>query len=69
MRTSIVLIASLAILDATMAFAASPDWKGVGQALGREGAMQGEVYRVGLPRSDLKVRLDGVDIKPGLALG
>jgi len=27
------------------------------------------VYRVGLPRSDLKVTLDGVDIKPALALG
>jgi hypothetical protein len=31
--------------------------------------MPGGVYRVGLPRSDLKVTLDGVAIKPGLALG
>jgi hypothetical protein len=49
---------------------AEPDWKAVAQALGKEGAVQpGGVYRVGLPRTDLKVRLDGVDIKPGLALG
>jgi len=49
---------------------AEPDWKAVAQALGKEGAVQpGGVYRVGLPRSDLKVKLDGVDIKPGLALG
>lgn len=49
---------------------AEPDWKSVAQALGKEGAVQtGGVYRVGLPRTDLKVRLDGVDIKPGLALG
>ncbi len=49
---------------------AEPDWKAVAQALGKEGAVQGGgVYRVGLPRSDLKVRLDGVDIKPGFALG
>src|SRR5215216_5484629 len=49
---------------------AEPDWKAVGQALGKEGAVTpGGVYRVGLPRTDLKIRLDGVDIKPGFALG
>src|ERR1700731_5162125 len=31
--------------------------------------MPGGVYRVGLPRSDLKVVLDGVEVKPALALG
>ena len=31
--------------------------------------MPGGVYRVGLPRGDLKVTLDGVEIKPALALG
>jgi Domain of Unknown Function (DUF1259) len=29
----------------------------------------GAVHRYGLPRSDLKVTLDGVSIKPGFALG
>src|SRR5206468_3990546 len=49
---------------------ADPDWKAVGQALGKEGAvMPGGVYRVGMPRTDLKVTLDGVDIKPRFALG
>src|ERR1700730_3071761 len=49
---------------------AEPDWQAVAKALGKEGAVQpGGVYRVGLPRSDLKVKLDGVDVKPGLALG
>src|SRR5206468_6872969 len=32
-------------------------------------AMPGGVYRIGLPRSDLKVTLDGVEIKPAFALG
>jgi len=32
-------------------------------------AMRGGVYRVGLARTDLKVTLDGVEIKPALALG
>src|SRR3712207_6121668 len=53
----------------TLPAQADPDWKAVGQALGREGSVQGGVYRVGLPRTDLRVRLDGVEIKPALALG
>jgi hypothetical protein len=51
-------------------FAADIDWKKVEDALGKAGAAQPDgVYRVGLPRSDLKVTLDGVEIKPTLALG
>jgi hypothetical protein len=64
----ILLVAGLAI--APPVSAAEPDWAAVAKALGKEGVVQGGgVYRVGLPRSDLKVKLDGVDIKPGLALG
>jgi hypothetical protein len=57
-------------LSSTGATAADNDWQRVGEALGKPGqAMPGGVYRVGLPRTDLHVKLDGVDIKPGLALG
>jgi hypothetical protein len=43
-------------------FAADIDWKKVEDALGKAGAAQPDgVYRVGLPRSDLKVTLDGVE--------
>jgi uncharacterized protein DUF1259 len=46
------------------------DTAGITQALGRPGQiMPGDVYRVGFPRTDLHVTLDGVTIKPGLALG
>ncbi|RUV10077.1 MULTISPECIES: DUF1259 domain-containing protein [unclassified Mesorhizobium] len=49
---------------------AAPDWKAVAHALGKSGQeLSGGVYRVGLPRSDLKVTLDGVELKPALALG
>jgi biotin operon repressor len=42
----------------------------VGDALGKTGSeMPGGVYRVGLPRTDLKVTLDGVELKAGFALG
>ncbi len=54
-----------------LAVAADDGWQArVGQALGKPGAnMPGGVYRVGLPRSDLKATLDGVALKPGFALG
>src|SRR3982750_1945356 len=51
------------------AFAQNP-WDPVAKALGRSGTeMPGGVYRVGLGRSDLKVTLDGVQVRPTLALG
>ena len=50
--------------------AAPADWKAVEQALGKAGSMQpGDVYKVSLPRSDLKVTAGGVQLKPALALG
>ncbi|HYS77080.1 MAG TPA: hypothetical protein VEM38_13380, partial [Burkholderiales bacterium] len=49
----------------TAAFAADDDWAPVAQALGRSGAqLPGGIYRVGLGRSDLKVTLDEVTIRP-----
>src|SRR6266704_493963 len=50
--------------------AAAADWKPVEQALGKAGSMQpGDVYKVSLPRSDLKVVIGSVQLKPALALG
>jgi hypothetical protein len=49
---------------------AANDWKPVEQALGRSGQLQGDgAYKFGLPRGDLKVTVDGVQVKPTLALG
>jgi hypothetical protein len=45
------------------------DWQKVDDALGRKPAVSGDVRRYGFPRSDLSVTLDGVTIKPTLALG
>ncbi len=41
----------------------------IDQALGRSGQKTGEVYKVSFPRGDLHVSVNGVAIKPGLALG
>lgn len=51
------------------AHAQSIDWQKVDDTLGRKGAVTADVHRYGFPRSDLSVSLDGVAIKPGLALG
>lgn len=49
---------------------AATDWKAVEQALGKAGSMQpGDVYKVSLPRTDLKVTVGAVELKPALALG
>lgn len=61
---------ALSTLMAVPAIAQDSKWNPVGQALGKSGSvMPGGIYRVGLPRSDLHVTLDGIDLKPGFALG
>src|SRR5262252_3251338 len=61
------LCASLAI--STAANAQTVDWQKVDEVLGRTAAVTGDVHRYGFPRSDLQVTVDGVTIKPSLALG
>jgi Domain of Unknown Function (DUF1259) len=51
------------------AHAQDVNWQQVDDVLGRKPAVAGDVHRYGFPRSDLSVTLDGVTIKPALALG
>jgi Domain of Unknown Function (DUF1259) len=53
----------------TSAHAADIDWQKVDDAFGRKPGVSGDVHRYGFPRTDLTVTLDGVTIKPALALG
>ena len=70
MRQNLGLLTLVAMLSIpTVVNAAEIDWKKVDAALGKTAAVSGEVHRYGLPRSDLHVALDGVAIKPALALG
>ena len=65
------LAAAVVIVTATGVLA-QPDaeWAAVEQVLGSKGAVQpGSVFRVGMPRSDLKVTVLGVAVRPGFALG
>lgn len=67
LKQSLTFAAIFACLS-TSALAA--DWSAVASALGKSGTEgAGGAYRVGLPRTDLNVMLDGITLKPTLALG
>jgi hypothetical protein len=63
------MAAILAVSLNTPASSQEIDWQKVDDALGRKAAVSGDVHRYGFPRTDLSVTLDGVTIKPALALG
>jgi hypothetical protein len=65
--TIAMTVAAVALAAAAQAQAIN--WDKVDAALGRKAAVGGDVHRYGFPRTDLTVTLDGVTIKPGLALG
>ena len=70
MRRSILAIVAVAAFGWSWPAHANVAWQEVEQALGRKATvLPGDVHRFGFPRSDLKVTLDGVEIKPALALG
>jgi hypothetical protein len=70
MKRQLIFVAVVtAVAFPALSKAAEIDWKKVDAALGKTAAVSGEVHRYGLPRSDLHVTLDGVAIKPALALG
>ena len=64
-----MLFASLSLEGGTSPPAAETDWTKVDLIFGRTVAVTGAVHRYGLPRTDLKVSLDGVQLRPGFALG
>jgi hypothetical protein len=67
-----MVLGSMAMLGmpAAVPAAAQPDWKAVEQALGKSGQLQaGDVFRIGMPRTDLNVTVKGVPVRAGFALG
>lgn len=57
------------VLSSILGFSQGLDTAKVDEALGRSGQKIGDVYKFGFPRSDLHVVVNGVAVKPGLALG
>lgn len=70
MRLLIALLACGIAAPMTRAYAADTDWQSVDQIFSRKAAVTyGDVHRYSFPRTDLNVTLNGVTIKPALALG
>jgi Domain of Unknown Function (DUF1259) len=69
MRVLIAILTAGAVSLSAPACAQEIDWQQIDAALGRKPAVSGDVHRYGFPRTDLSVTLDGVAIKPALALG
>ena len=69
-RATLACVATTLVVWAAPIRAQAPSWAPVENALGRTGAMQpGDVMRFSFPRRDLNVTVDGVAIRPALALG
>jgi hypothetical protein len=69
-HTISLLLATVIMAAAGPAGAVDPDWKAVEQALGKSGQLQtGDVFRIGMPRTDLAVTVKGVPVKAPFALG
>src|SRR5579871_461895 len=70
LSAAILSAALVGVAHAQQMQPAQVDWTKVDDAFGRKAAaVGGDVHRYGFPRTDLTVTLDGVTIKPGLALG
>lgn len=66
----VLIVLSPAAAQSLRGAAPQDEWKAVNEGLGRGGTTQPDgVRKYSFPRSDLKVQLDGVAIKPALALG
>jgi len=63
------LLGTALLCSAVPAFGQEIDWQKVDETFGRKPAITADVHRYGFPRSDLHVTLDGVAIRPTLALG
>ena len=64
-----LVVAFSTLVLAVVAFGQELNTATIDQALGRSGQKSGEVYKLSFPRTDLHVSVNGVAIKPGLALG
>lgn len=66
----LALVIAMFAAAITSASAAEIDWSKLDQAFGKPGGIQpGGVHKWGLPRTDLKITVDGIQLKPTFALG
>src|SRR6516162_2290301 len=69
-RTCLFVLSFLFLFITGAAGQQGGPWKAVDDAMGRQGQDQPDgAHRFAMPRSDLKVTVNGIEVKPGFALG
>lgn len=63
-----LLLFALVLWSYAPAYAQPAGWDGVEKVFGRKGTVQGEMFKIAFPRSDLSVKVGEVSVEPGLAL-
>lgn len=69
MRKPLMILGSIVFMYPALGMAQGLNTAAIDQVLGHSGQKTGDVYRMGLPRTDLHVELSGIALKPGFALG
>jgi hypothetical protein len=64
----VLFIYVLVLWSFSTAYAQPTGWDGVEKVLGRKGTVQGDMFKITFPRSDLSVKVGDVTLEPGLAL-
>jgi hypothetical protein len=65
-KVSVLILGFLTVLYCS---AQQNDWASVEQVFGKKGTVQGNVFKISYPRTDLSVTVNGFKVAPGLALG
>jgi hypothetical protein len=69
-RTTLFFLISVCLYVTALPAQQNSAWKAVDDAMGRTGQDQPDgTHRFAMPRADLKVTLEGVELKPAFALG
>src|SRR5437773_1760654 len=63
-----LIIISLFIINAYCIYAQQNDWSPVENIFGKKGTVQGDVFKITFPRTDLHVKVGDFSVAPGLAL-
>ena len=67
MKKTLLFVISL--LNVYNCFSQQSDWSAVENVFGKKGMVQGNGFKIGFPRSDLKVKVGDFAVEPGFALG
>src|SRR2546428_647271 len=67
-RKHFILSSLIFFLIAGNIYAQQNDWAEVEKVFGKKGNVQGDVFKITFPRSDLKVKVGDFTVAPGLAL-